>query len=245
MTANPYLFITSPDAEREGAIAYDFVSKSYVYAGRYKTGETCISGKFKPIYNRQRMAVFGKSGSGKTTWSSFIASSYHKQFPDRDIILISPHLKEDEKALAKQIGFIQQLEISETPEPVDATEEFKDCLVLIDDIKGFKTKAQNDFVAKLAHDLMYNCRKYGVSVVISNHQLLDGPANKLLNFEAQLVTFFPQSKLAWRQIEAYCKKYLGLDTAAIEEIKGSQSRWITIATETPSYVLTENKVYML
>jgi Cdc6-like AAA superfamily ATPase len=241
----PYTLISSDRTEKGKLIARDLSTKEDIYIGQYKSGTPVITGKFKPEYSTQRMVVYGKSGSGKTTWSSFIISSYHRQFPDNEIILVSPHEKDQEKALAKQLKFVKQLDISEKPEPIDATEEFKHCLVFIDDMKGFKTKEQNAFVFKLANDLIYNCRKYEVSVIISNHELLGGVSNKLMNFEAEQVTFFPQSMLSWRQIETYCKKYLGFDAKTLAIVRQSKSRWITVCTTIPSYIMTEDSIYMV
>ncbi len=240
-----FSLIESGEQEKGTLIAKDTVTKENVYIGKYKSGDSHLHSKFKPEYSVQRMCVYAKSGAGKTTYCSEIMRSYHRQFPDNDIILISPHKKEDEKAFARQLGYIKQMEIEEKPEQIDCTEEFKDCLVVIDDIRGFKTKEMNQFVYGIARSLIYNCRKYGVSVIISNHEIADGHFNKLMNFEAESVTMFPISSLSWRQISYYCDKYLGFDKAAIDKIKGTKSRWITINTTIPNYVMTEEEIYML
>lgn len=238
-------FITSPSIEKGAPIARDMSTKEYVYVGKYKSGENELFGKFKPEYCTQRMVVYGKAGSGKTTYMSMIASSYHRQFPENDIILISPHDKEDEKAFKKQIKYIKQLQIDEDPEPIDPTKEFKDCLIIADDIAGFKTKSQNKFVHDLLRNVMYNCRKYGVSVIISTHELLSGNSTKAMNYESEQVTIFNQSRLAWRQIEHYATKYLAFDKTAVDKLKSMDSRWITIGVTNPNYILTETQCYAL
>lgn len=240
-----YTLIESESYEKGDKIAFNLTTKETVLLGKYKSGENELKGKYKPEYSKQRMVIYGKAGSGKTHYASFIISSYHKQYPKNDIFFISPHNKEDEKPLAKQIAFIKQMEIPDSPDPIDATKEFKNCLVFIDDIKGFKTRDQNNFVLKVAKDLYYNCRKYGVSVIVTNHELLDGWFNKLFNYEAEQVTFFPSSLLAMRQVNTYCDKYLGLGQSEMEYIKNSNSRWITVNSAIPQYIMTETGIKML
>lgn len=226
-------------------IAFDLDTKKEVYIVDSTKGHDELRGNFRPEIYHGANVIYGKRGSGKTTYCRFLIDSYHEQYPKNAVILISSHKKEDEVAF-KGLKYIKQLVI--TPEVLDGLnvcEEFRNCLLVIDDPHAMPTKKECDFVGKIIHDVLYNSRKYNVKCVITNHKVLDGSRNKSTNYEADSFTFFVASRTAWREIEVFCTKYLGLDKEAIEKIKHTKSRWVTISNVVPTYIMTENEIEML
>jgi chromosomal replication initiation ATPase DnaA len=87
---------------------------------------------------RQCIYICGQSGSGKSYFTSNYVKQYKKQYPKNDIFVISS-IDED-----KSIDILKPIRINVlNPDFLDddiSLEDFKDSLVIFDDIDVFETK---------------------------------------------------------------------------------------------------------
>jgi len=220
-----------------------------LYIVENESGDQTAEGAFMPILNKkqQRLVVYGKSGSGKTTYCSYLAISYMQQNPKNNIWLFSPHDKNNpkEEAFYKMAKHIKQVKTDDDNmdqlNEIDVTKskDFHNSLVIFDDIRGYSTDPLNKRIWAIARNIFYNGRKYGITTVVTNHEILDGHFNKFFTFEADSFTFFVISKTVWRQIEEFFKKYLKMPIDVIKAVENTESRWVTVGNNNPQYILTE------
>lgn len=232
------------------AVATNLENDRTLYVVEGEGGDSHAEGAFMPVLNKkqQRLVVYGKSGSGKTTYCSYLAISYLQQNPKANIWLFSPHDKNSpkEEAFYKIRQHIRQVKTDEENmeqlNEIDVTKgnDFHNSLVIFDDIRGYSSDPLNKKIWAIARNIFYNGRKYGITTIVTNHEILDGHYNKLFTFEADAFTFFVISKTVWRQIEEFLKKYLKMPVDAIAGVQEIESRWVTIGNNNPQFILTES-----
>ena len=108
-------------------------------------------------------------------------------------------------------------------DPIEWT-EFRDCLTVWDDIDAIKGSLKK-FVFTLRDKLLKNSRKFGVSVVVSQHNYTDGHGN---NFN--------------RSIQYLLSNYIGLNKEAIEKLKNTQTRATIYVKSYPQIIITDRMI---
>lgn len=222
-----------------------------LYVDPDKEGEKVFKlkdGKFKIIPEEKVRASYyicGKAGSGKSYMANDIATMYHLMFPKNHIYLFS-QLEEDpafEKLERK--GVIKRVVIDKSlaEDPINVTEDMRDCLAIFDDIDCLNDKEVKKAVNLLRVQILELGRKNNISVINCchnvNHTGADGQFNRSIMNELKNFIFFNKS-LNHHQIEYCLKTYFGFKNKQIQNLINNKStRWTCISANHPQYVLTE------
>jgi hypothetical protein len=198
-----------------------------------------------PNKNKERdiLYVFGQSGSGKSYYVKEYAAEYKKMYPKNDIFLFTTV---DDVSTIDEIKKLIKIDMNK-PEFLDIDiplEEFKDSLVIFDDVDNIDNKALKKKLWSVMGNLLTKGRHYNVSAVVTYHVSAGGNETKLILNESNSLTFFPAA-MGGRNMKYILDGYLGLDKAQIKKIKCLDSRWITVLKTYPKVVLYEGGSYIL
>lgn len=203
-------------------------------------------GSLEPMPNlrheRDVLYVAGPSGSGKSTYIGNYINNYKKTFPNNDVVVISKVDKDPAFDKFKPI----RIEIS-TENIIDnpiVVSEFKNCLVIFDDIDTITDNKLLKAVQKLRDDCMEIGRHDRVSVAATSHLLMNYKLTRSMINESQTVTFYPRSGSS-HQIQNFLKTYGGLDKKQIQKVMNLPSRWVTLYKNYPCYIFYEKGVMLL
>lgn len=198
---------------------------------------------------RSTLFVAGESGSGKTFLCKNYILLYSELYPKNKIYFISQqHLDEDE-SLKEVRGYMNQISIDDimNEESPVTWESFKEkpCLVFFDDYDGFDkhkikrgSKSPFECVKSLIDNLLNNTRKFGVSVIVSSHDLYGAKKHETVLKECEYFCLFPEGIL-FDNLMYFCNKKLGLNKETVTRIKQDRSRWCIIRRKVPMVLISE------
>jgi nucleoside-triphosphatase THEP1 len=184
------------------------------------------SGMFQliPDKNKDRttMYVTGSAGSGKSYFVAEYCKEYHKTFPDNEIYLISEN---DEDPAFDSLSYVKRIIIDDLhTDPLD-WKEFKNCLIVFDDIDSVAGKLGKT-ISLLRDKVLKNSRKFHVSVISTAHNSTGLDLKSVLN-ESQIIIFFLSNYN--RNLKYLLENYLGLSRKGIDKLrKMNDSRWTCI-----------------
>ena len=202
------------------------------------------AGKFQqvpdPEIERQILYITGASGSGKSTYTANYIKNYKKMFPENTIYCFSA-LKDDESL---DVVKPERIVIDDNlwKDPIDVS-EFKDSLVVLDDIDVISDKKQREAVYSVMNQILEVGRHFKITCVITNHLPTAGKDTRRVLNECHSVTYFPHSGTA-RGIKYLLQEYLGIDKYQIKKIKGLKSRWATIFKNYPNVIMCEKDIWL-
>ena len=126
------------------------------------------------------------------------------------------------------------------------SENFKDCLVIFDDLESINNKIIFNKVIKIQETLLTTGRHSRTSVAVSNHSVANGRVTKLISNESNVIVIF-KSGLGNRILKYILDQYLGLDKDQIIKIKRLRgSRSVTIIKSSyPMVLLYDRGGYVL
>jgi len=211
-----------------------------------KSIELPMESMFHPIPSadpkkRQVYYVAGASGAGKSFFAIGIAESYKKLYPDREIYLIS-ELQQDDTLDTMKIGKPKRISLqSLVDEPLDL-EECRNCLILVDDFDVLK-KPFSTAVFKLIDSIVTMGRHTNTSILIMSHFLTNYKTTRLWLSEAQYIVLYPQACSA-KGMTYLLENYGGMDREQIKPLK-KLGRWVMLAKNYPSYILSAHNAYLL
>ena len=196
------------------------------------------SGKLQYLPNnesRDVIAVLGSSGSGKSYWIKSYCEEYHRKFPKYEIFLFS---ESDEDPLFDKVKYIKRIQINDEllDDPI-IWDEFKDCLVIFDDIDALKGDYKK-YIYALRDKLLKNSRKFNVSVIVSNHNMTDGHDTKSLLNESNIIVFFMNNNFN-RSIQYLLTSYIGLSKEGIDKLKNIETRPTVYIKSYPQIIMTD------
>jgi chromosomal replication initiation ATPase DnaA len=156
---------------------------------------------------RQCIYICGQSGSGKSYFTSQYVKQYKKTYPKNDIFVISS-IAED-----KAIDILKPIRINVLHEDFlqdeFTSEDFKNSLVIADDVDVFPTKIRKK-VMSIVNNILVVGRHSNVSMCFTTHNPCAGNETKLLLSEAHVITVFPKTT-GNRALKYLLDSYLGLD----------------------------------
>lgn len=196
-----------------------------------------------PDYNKERDIIYitGASGSGKTTFTAGYIKEYKKTYKKNEIYVFSA-LKEDEtldKLGIKRVNVGKNL--IEDPLTID---DFKNSLVIFDDIDVISDKKVREAVYKILNAILETGRHTKTSCVNTNHlPTAKNETRRVLN-EAHAIVYFPHSGSV-RGINYLLTDYVGLTKEDIQVIKGMKSRWCCIYKNYPQIAMTERNLWFV
>jgi len=196
-----------------------------------------------PDSNKERdiLYITGASGSGKTTFTAGYIKEYKKTYKKNEIYVFSA-LKEDETL--DKLG-IQRVKVGnnliEDPLTID---DFKNSLVIFDDIDVISDKKVREAVYKILNSILETGRHTKTSCINTNHlPTAKNETRRILN-EAHAIVYFPHSGSV-RGINYLLTDYVGLTKEDIQVIKGMKSRWCCIFKNYPQIAMTERQLWLV
>jgi len=195
-----------------------------------------------PVQEKQRdiLYITGPSGSGKSTYTANYMQKYKRILKNNPIYLFSA-LSEDSvlDEYNPQRILIDERMITEP----FAVEDFKDSMVIFDDIDVISDKNIKEAVYQLLNEILETGRHHNVTAIVTNHLPTNGQNTKRCLNESKYITYFPFSGSS-RAVKYLLTEYLGLDKKDIERIKKTKSRWATIYTRYPNFCITETEMFI-
>ena len=198
---------------------------------------------------RNTLFISGMAGSGKTYLAKQYILLYAEMYPENKIFFISQQDKDNDPSLAEVRNLMTQIsieDIMDEREPI-TWESFigKPCLVFGDDLDGFSTEKPKKggispmkAVMNIINDLLNNGRKFGVSLIISSHDLNKAHKNETILKECEYFCLYPQGIMLYT-LDYFGRKYLGFSKEQIKEMKDNKSRWVIMRRKVPMIMLTE------
>jgi hypothetical protein len=196
---------------------------------------------------REILYIAGAQGSGKSYYASNYIKEYLKMFPNNDAILFS-RVKKDKNF--KDIKKIIRVKLDDNilNDPIDPKKELIRSITIFDDIETMDKNMQK-YLENLRNDIIKNGRDQegignDIYCICTNHQVTDYSKTRDLLNEATSLTIFPKSGSTYG-IKRALKSYFGLDNNQIHKILNLPSRWVSIYSSYPQYVLYEKGAYLL
>lgn len=207
-----------------------------------KVGENEIVQQI-PNKNKERSIYYisGQSGSGKSYYTNKLTEEYHSMFPKNSIYLFS-FLTEDKSITNRKIKRIKLNE--EFLQTQFSLDDFKDSLLIFDDVDSIKDKLLKDKLFNILDILLQCGRHSSSSVIYCSHLPCNGKDTRMILNECTSLTLFP-ANMNHRALKYVLGEYFGLDKKQIERIKKLDSRHITIARTFPLVLLHNKGAYIL
>ena len=207
-------------------------------------------GRLQPILDVEKRDVSyitGPAGSGKSTYSSKLASDFRKLHPKADIYFFSRTDWKTDPAYHKIKPLQIKLDESLIENPIDCVEDIKPgSLLIFDDIGTINDDKIRHAVNQLAMDLLEVGRRQRLWVIITSHLVTgnDRKFARVVHNEYRSFTFFPRSGASY-QIKYALRVYFGFSKPQIDKIMALPSRWVTVMKNYPMAVLYEHGVYLI
>jgi hypothetical protein len=195
-----------------------------------------------PNTERNVLYVTGQSGSGKSVFTKKYADEYKLLYPKREVFLFS--CLKDDSSIDKIKG-LKRINLS--PELLNAdigAEDFKDSLVIFDDIDTLMDKKMKAKITGILNSLLETSRHYRTSIIYTSHLACKGSESKTILNEAHSVIVFPRG-CGNMKLKYLLENYFGLDKHQIAKIKNTESRWVCVNKTFPMSVVTEKEAYSL
>lgn len=236
-------------------VSDDSKIKSYIYLDAEKDPTKRVEHlkiehdeKFQPVpiiksneKNTTYSYVAGASGCGKSYFVAKWIENLKKQskFKDHDVYVISPQT-EDDPAFEK-LGYFR-LDIT-FPDFAQLTfEDFKDSIVVFDDLTSLHDKRLSFFITMLQKACLENGRKLNISVISVNHALKDWMKTKYVIGESPYYTIFPNSN--YNECAKFLKSYASFDKFQLEYVKELDTRALTIHRNSPNYMISDHEIIL-
>jgi len=195
-----------------------------------------------PKIERSINYVCGSSGSGKTWWIKQFLIEYKKTFPKNEIYVFSPFPEADKSFDGVKVSYIkidnELLEDNLTPQ------DFKDSMVVMDDIEAISDRTLNKEVHRIADAILTTGRHYHVSCCLVFHEACNGQKSKKILNESHTITIFLRT-LGKRAMKYLLENYLGLGTDEINRLKKIKTRALTIVKGYPKLAVGEKEIICL
>jgi hypothetical protein len=244
----------SAHSKEDILIAYEYKDNKHitnVYLTQSASGDESVTPAtgniFRPVpvikpheQNLISCYVCGPSGSGKSFYTAFLVKLLHKQprFKKAKIYLISSQ-QMDDKAF-DILGTYYKLNINSSDFVRLQWTDFKDSIVVFDDVNSFGSKPLEKFINQLQISLVQNGRKNNIAILNINHSLRDYMRTKYIIEESSSQVLFPKSD--FKNCRSYLTDKLAFDKDDIEKIKSLDTRGVLFYREYPQYYVSDREI---
>ena len=187
--------------------------------------------------------ITAPSGAGKSYLSKQIIQEYHKQHQKNPVYVFSS-LESD--PTLDTLKYIKRIKISR-PEFLESeltAEDFKDSLVLYDDIDCISDRKKLKKVQDSLNSILQTGRHFNCSCIYTSHASTSGNATKMILNESHIIVLFP-SCAGGKMLKYIGEQYLGLSKKQIERMKDLKSRWFAVVRQYPRAIITQHEVSLL
>lgn len=190
---------------------------------------------------REVIYIVGASGSGKSHVARQYAESYRSFFPQREIYLISK-LNEDDTLDKTKGGAPKRINIQTLVDDPPDIEEFRDCMVIIDDIDALD-KPLLKAVNTLANDIAITGRHTNTSLLWLSHHITDYSRTRLLLNEATVYVVYPQTT-SRHALKYLLETHAGIDKENIKKLR-KMGRFVAVQKNCPPFVIGPTSAALL
>lgn len=191
---------------------------------------------------RQVIYVSGQSGSGKSYFTSKYAEEYHKMYPKRGIYLFS--LVQDDPSIKH--SFVKRIDLNKLLDAELRLEDFKDTLIVMDDIDCVKEKTLKDKIKRIENNILLMGRHHNISLVFCSHISCRGHDSKNMLNECGIISLFPMSMNS-NNFKYITSEYIGLDKQQRKEFldMAKKSRSVSYIKHYPPIIFSSKKAFVL
>jgi hypothetical protein len=194
---------------------------------------------------RNCLYLTARSGAGKSYYAKEWIDEFRKLHPKFEIYLFSS-LANDSGSLDKIKGLHRvKLNKEFVNETFDVEQDFKDCLVIFDDVDDVKDKAVKAQLENIEHMILQNGRHTRTFFIRTSHMACNGAQTKRILNESHTVTLYPNA-VGDKPLRYVLNGYVGMTNKEVDAIKklGNNSRWITFYKLCPIVIMTENAIML-
>jgi hypothetical protein len=202
----------------------------------------CVVPSSKPNV-REVWYIAGPSGSGKSYIAKGLVERYRKQFPDREVFLVSK-LQEDDTLDSTKGGPLIRLNLEKlVATPIENLDDLENCMIVFDDYDTF-TQPYAKVVNKLIDDIATMGRHSNTTMLCLSHYLSNYAKTRLLLCEATHFVLYPAAT-GNHALSYLLQTYLGFDKEETAALRKIRSRWICIHKNFPQWVVSEHMAKLL
>lgn len=212
------------------------------YFGKEYNGKDIV--KTPNVITRDAINVYGAAGSGKSYWTAEFVRNYKKYLPKKPIFLITCNQAKDKNYEGLGMKVLNCNDIEDFDD-VDFDEtEFKNSLVIFDDIET-KDKDLFNWIKGLRDMLLEKARKHETDVINIIHKGRDSHNTKIPNIEANGAVVFP--RFGWSNTAPILSTYFELTDEQLKKIHKLRTvtRAVYISKQFPKYALYDKGAILL
>jgi hypothetical protein len=185
--------------------------------------------------------IAGPRGSGKSFFSADYIKDYLIKFPKNRFIMFSN--KNEDEPLDKLSPIRMKLTEKIIEKPFEL-KDFKNSIVLFDDIDGISNKNIKKEVFRLYDTMLKDGRSFKITPLITYHNVTDYKATReMLNNSSHCVIFPKSGALA--QNTYFLHNYCGLSKLQIKKVFKLDSRWVVVKKTAPMAIIYQKGIYLL
>lgn len=213
---------------------------------QYKHKEIIINdGEARPTINpntdRQIFYIAGQSGSGKSTFASFLIESYIKIFPTNKVFLFS---NKDYDPVLDQYSIIRvKIDEELINDPIMCS-DLQNSLVIMDDIEAISNKKLEREMEIIRDRILNQGRSYKIYFILISHLINDYKKTRTILNEMHNITLFP-GNTTYYSLKYLFEKYFGFDKANIKKLINLNTRWVSIYRQPKTTILYEKGAYIV
>jgi len=190
---------------------------------------------------KQCLYICDQSGSGKSFFVMNYCNQYKVTFPKRNMYVISSIAEDKSTDSLKP----KRINVMHSKFMFDefAAKDFKDSLVIADDVDVFPTKIKKK-VLSIINSFLQIGRHFNVSLCFTTHNPTNGAETKVLLAEAHIITVFAKIT-SNRALKYLLDNYLGMDKSQIAKLKKMKSRAVSVIRGYPQVMLGDQEAFLM
>lgn len=196
-----------------------------------------------PQKESERIYVPAPSGSGKSTFIGEYLNFIREKYGKKRKIYIFSRVDED-KPLDKHKNVIR-IPLEEDwfkTKPLNI-DDFKDGILIFDDIDTIMNKSVVRYVRNFRDDVLETGRHYNMTVISTSHLIANFLATRTLINEANAIVLFPRGS-SFSAISNFLDRYMGFTKKQIRYVEKLPTRWIWFWKEYPKYAIHEKGAFI-
>lgn len=200
-----------------------------------------------------RIAVIGKSGSGKSFWvGQLLDVMKSKKLGDKEREIVIYSGVESDPPLDKPRGKKgskeppMRINLEDPAELEFGIDELENAIVVFDDVEHLSNKDVNKQILKLRDVLLEKGRHHNIDVISISHNPFGGNLTKMVHSESSAAVLFPAAS-TFKHLSDYLSRYMGFSKANIQKVIdiGEHSRWVYVSNTAPTFIVHQHGVLLL